>query len=138
MFSFEILENLMASVNGTSATISWSIAYIYEQLQFVVNYGTDDDSLDQASETVFSSNGVILTRQNYEVTLTGLLSGATYYYQVVTTVQNTTLESSISSFTTPQRGIVLAVLILCMDHFIFHCTTYSTFWSANKFYCGFK
>ena len=101
---FSLLENIMANVSGTSATISWSIACIYEQLEFVVNYGTDDDLLDQMSETVFSSNGVILTRQNYEVTLTGLLSDATYYYQVVATVQNTTLESSISSFATPQGG----------------------------------
>ena len=118
---FSLLENFMANVSGTSATISWSIACIvYEQLEFVVNYGTDDDSLDQTSETVFSSNGVILTRQNYEVTLTGLLSDATYYYQVVATVQNTTLESSISSFTTPQGGIMDMIIFMCMYYFSLH------------------
>ena len=94
----------VSDITSTSATITWTVASLSQQQEYYVDYGTDEDSLDQRSGTVMSSDNTSLTDQNYTVSLSGLTLGTTYYIQVVATVGVYTLQSDISSFTTPEEG----------------------------------
>ena len=68
--------------------------------EYVVNYGTSEDSLDSQSATVQSVTDLSAVNRTYEVDLTGLTLGTTYYHQVVATSGDFTLESDTASFTT--------------------------------------
>lgn len=79
---------------------------IIETQSYVVNYGTSEDSLDSTSDTVQSVTDISTVNATYNVDLTDLDSGTTYYYQVVATLEDFTLESDIASFSTPELGIL--------------------------------
>ena len=92
----------LASDPGTStADISWTVSDIPEQLEFTVYYGANEDSLNDTSNTVTTTDDTIL---DYSVTLTGLRLGVTYYYQVVATYSDNTIESVVEDFTTSELG----------------------------------
>lgn len=80
---------------------------IIETQSYVVNYGTSEDSLNSASGTVQSVNDISTVNATYNVDLTDLSPGTTYYYQVVATLDEFTLESDTVSFNTPELGILL-------------------------------
>ena len=87
--------------------ITWTVASLSQQQEYYIDYGTDEDSLDQRSGTVMSSDDTSLTDQNYTVSLSGLTVGTTHYIQVVATFGVYTLKSDISSFTTNEIGNAL-------------------------------
>ena len=106
------VEDLTATeITGTSATIGWTVEYISVEQDYVVNYGTSEDNLDQTSDTVPSVTDTSLTNQEYSVSLTDLSAGTMYYYQVVATFESTTLESDTASFTTLELGTVNYTII---------------------------
>lgn len=87
---------------------------IIETQSYVVNYGTSEDSLNSTSATVQSVTNISTVNATYSVDLTDLNIGATYYYQVVATLEDFTLESDIASFTTPELGILrIFTLTIC-------------------------
>ena len=88
----------------TTAKVSWVVSYIPEQLEFTVYYGTEEGSLDTASDTVTSSDDTSLTNQKYIATLTGLRLGVTYYFKVEATYSDFTIESDVEDFTTIETG----------------------------------
>jgi len=96
----------VSNITSFSATISWTVAYLVQQQQYYVDYGTDEDARDQRSGTVTSSDNTSLTNQNYTVSLSGLSLHTTYYIQVVATFGVYTLKSDISSFTTFEKGTI--------------------------------
>ena len=85
--------------------------YISVEQDYVVNYGSSEDNLDQTSDTVPSVTDTSLTNQEYSVSLTDLSAGTMYYYQVVATFESTTLESDTASFTTLELGTVNYTII---------------------------
>ena len=97
----------VSDITSSSATITWTVASLSQQQEYYVDYGTDEDTLDQRSTTVTSSADTTLTDQDYTVSLSGLTLGTTYYIQVVATFGDFTLESDISSFTTSDIGNIL-------------------------------
>jgi len=103
-------ENVTVSdITSYSATITWTVTSLSQQQQYYVDYGTDEDALDQSSGTVTSSDDTSLTNQNYSVSLSGLSLNTAYYIQVVATFGFSTLKSGISSFTTPEEGTIPSV-----------------------------
>ena len=98
-------EDLTASdIAGTSVTIGWTVANRRVSHEYVVHYGTSQDSLDMESSEVDSISSSPGTDESYEVDLTGLTPDTTYYYQVVTTLNGFTFESSIDTFETLEIG----------------------------------
>ena len=105
-----------ASDIGTSTTeVSWVVPFIPEQIEFTVYYGTNEDSLDGASDTVTSSADTSLTDQEYSVTLTGLRLGVSYYFKVVGTYSDFTVESDVGEFTTNELGKLHILLFLVVS-----------------------
>ena len=100
----------ISDITYFSATISWTVASLSQQQQYYVDYGTDEDALDQRSGTVTSSDDTFLTDQNYTVSLFELSLGTTYYIQVVATFGVYTLKSDVFSFTTPEGRITSKLL----------------------------
>lgn len=90
---------MAAEVGTDTAVISWSVPDFITQLEFTVYYGTEEDSLDTTSDTVTSSD-----MSEYRITLSDLSLGVTYYFKVVTTFTDFTLESDVDDFTTDELG----------------------------------
>ena len=97
----------VSDITNSSATITWTVVSLSQQQQYYVDYGTNEDALDQRSGTVTSSDDTSLINQNHSVFLSGLSLGTVYYIQVVATFEVYTLKSDISSFITSERGNVL-------------------------------
>ena len=97
-----VIDDASASDVGSSAAeISWEVSFVPDGLEFVVEYGTDQDSLTDTSDTVTTSDDTVF---DYNVTLTGLSLGVTYYFKVVATYSDYTIESDIKEFTTNELG----------------------------------
>ena len=108
-----VAEDLTASdIAGTSVTIGWTVTNRRVSHEYMVNYGTSQDSLDMESSTESTSSNPG-TNESYEIDLTGLTPDTTYYYQVVTTTsEGFKFESDIETFTTLETGIVLISTLL--------------------------
>lgn len=92
---------MAAEVGTDTAFISWNVSdFVITQLEFTVYYGTEEDSLDMTSDTVTSSDDTT----EYSVRLSDLSLGVTYYFKVVTTFSDFTLESDVDDFTTEELG----------------------------------
>ena len=91
-------------IAGTSVTIGWTVANRRVSHEYVVHYGTSQDSLDETSSTVDSTSSSPGVNEAYEVELTGLTPDTTYYYQVETTLEGFSLESELGTFTTLELG----------------------------------
>lgn len=92
---------MAAEVGTDTAVISWSVPdFPITQLEFTVNYGTEEDSLDMTSDTVTSSDDT----SEYSVRLSDLSLGVTYHFKVVATFSDFTLESGVDDFTTEELG----------------------------------
>ena len=92
-------------VKSDSVIIQWTVAYIsYSPETYVVQYGTNKDSLIHNSSSTDSEEGEMMS---YSVELSGLRDNTTYYVQVLAT--NTAQRSSrscVHSFRTyPLIGI---------------------------------
>jgi len=79
------------------------VASISSEQQYYVEYGDDEDTLDQRSDTITVSD-VTLTDQEYNVTLTGLTSGVLYYLKVTAEIGDITISSDTTSFRTLESG----------------------------------
>jgi hypothetical protein len=94
--------NYMTSAN--TATISWTAA---ANDTYVVYYGTNPSSLNLATGAVTSGTG------GYQVNLTGLSSGATYYYsiQLASTGQHTAATQLVAAgLSAPSGAPVMSYL----------------------------
>lgn len=108
--TFYTVDLTATGITATSATIGWSVASRRGSQEYVINYGTSQNSLNTESSTVTSDTSDSATDETYEVVLTSLTLDTTYYYQVVTTLVDFTLKSDITSFTTLESGIYSIVL----------------------------
>ena len=73
-------------------------------MEFVVYYGTNEDSLNDTSDTVTASDDSVL---DYTVVVTNLSLGTTYYFKVMATYLDYTRESTVGDFTTNELGTLL-------------------------------
>lgn len=127
---FLILEDLSSDAGSSSATISWKVESTSATQEYVVNYGTNEDSLNLTSATVQSVSDISAVNQTYEVDLTSLSLDTTYYYQVVATTRHFTLESDTASFTTSSLGKI--VFSHAQFSFTIFSYVYSPFWCTRK------
>ena len=111
-------------ITDTSATIGWSIARRRGTQEYVVHYGTDEDSLNTESSSVDSATSGSATDETYEVELTGLTLDTTYYYQVVASDEDFSLESDTASFTTQEIGtdLHITIYLLTCESYLTHIT----------------
>ena len=94
----------ISNITGNSAVVSWTVASISSPQDYVVEYGEDEGSLTEMSETR-SVSDTSLTDQMYSVTLSGLTQGILYYVRVATTnAGNVTFYSETISFRTVESG----------------------------------
>ena len=101
-FLLYLTDGLTASnIEMTTADITWTISYVPVQLDFIVYYGTAQDSLDDTSDTVTTTDDTTL---DYSVTITGLSAGYTYYYKVVASNTDYSIESDVGELTTEETG----------------------------------
>ena len=84
-------------------------------MEFIVYYGTDQESLSSTSNTVTASDDAVL---DYAVTLTGLNLGIAYYFKVVATYLDYTRESRVEDFTTNELGM-LSIIVAPTNNVIF-------------------
>lgn len=93
----------VTNITNTTAVVGWTVASISSEQQYYVEYGDDEDTLDETSDTITVSD-VTLTDQEYNVTLTGLTSGVLYYLKVTAEIGDITISSDTTSFTTLESG----------------------------------
>lgn len=95
-----IISAVNSSANGTAtATIDYSLNANGSATASVVKYGTSSSSLTN-QVTGFSASGSATTPGS--ATLTGLVPGTVYYYQVEATNSNGTTNSAVASFSNVQ------------------------------------
>ena len=71
-------------ITHNSATISWTVRSLsYGPEMYVVQYGTDMNTLDQTSSIQTSGSDITLTNFTLSISLTGLQMTTTYYYRVI-------------------------------------------------------
>ena len=93
----------ITNITNTTAVVGWTVASISSEQQYYVEYGDDEDTLDQRSDTITVSD-VTLIDQEYDVTLTGLTSGVLYYLKVTAEIGDITISSDTTSFRTLESG----------------------------------
>ncbi len=79
---------------------------------YVVNYGTDMNTLNIMSEAVSSGSDFEDTNLAFSVLTTGISPTTVYYYQLVATNSIHTTFSGIMSFTTPEKRKLYARICL--------------------------
>ena len=85
-----------------STTIQWVVAFIGDQQNYTVVYGTTEGNLEFSLDPITSAGSGM---QTYAVTLEGLAQGTTYYVQIVSTFGVHILTSDIISFRTLEPGL---------------------------------
>lgn len=94
----------MSSITHNSATITWTVPFLSSPQEYTVEYGVDEDNLNETSDTL-SESDTTLTDETYSIVLNGLMRGALYYARVSTTnAGNVTFYSETTSFRTIQSG----------------------------------
>ena len=73
-----------SGIQQNSATISWNVTSLsYGPETYVVQYGTDMNTLDQTSSMATSGSDITLTNFTLSISLTGLQIMTSYYYRVI-------------------------------------------------------
>ena len=86
-------------------TIQWTVPVIaYTPENYVVIYGTDMNTLDSLSETLYSGDNFTADNLTFSVELTGLRFTTEYHYQLVATNSFNSTSSDVLSFTTPDQS----------------------------------
>ena len=89
------------NVQDSSALIQWTVLSIaYTPETYVVEYGTNQDSLDMTSDPSHSGEDITVVNQMYSVQLSSLEPDTQYYYQVVATNTALSRSSNLLSFRT--------------------------------------
>ena len=101
-------ENVtISNITDSSAVVSWTVSSISSPQEYTVEYGNDEDNLNETSDTIAVSD-TSLTDQTYNTTLTGLTQGVLYHLRVATTnAGNVTFYSDTKSFRTVESGIYM-------------------------------
>lgn len=114
----------ITNITSDSADVSWTVLFISTEQDYVVEYGQDEDNLNEISETL-SVSDTNLVDQMYSVTLSGLSQSIVYYVRVATTNdENVTFYSDIESFRTVEPGKernlvnISYLAILCIIHIL--------------------
>ncbi|MEI7555275.1 fibronectin type III domain-containing protein, partial [Candidatus Chlorohelix sp.] len=95
--SVPVISNIVATPIPSNAQISWNTNV---STNATVKYGTSSSALS----SVVTDTAFVTT---HSLNLSGLLSGTTYYYQVIATDQfNNTATSAVTSFVTPAGQLV--------------------------------
>lgn len=95
-----IVENLAVEMGVDTATVSFSVpVLIHGSETYRVSYGTTADALDLASEFV-----TIASEGDQSITISSLLPGTTYYFQLSGVNDIGTTLSGIISNTTLEAG----------------------------------
>lgn len=101
----------ITNITENSAVISWTVSSISSPQEYTVEYGDDEDNLNETSE-VLSVSDTSLTDQMYSVSLNGLRQGVLYYLRVSTTnAGNVTFYSDSESFRTLEPGKKIDLII---------------------------
>ena len=89
------------NISDSSALIQWTVSSIaYTPETYVVEYGTNQDSLDMTSDPTHSGEDITVVNQMYSVQLSSLEPVTQYYYQVVATNTARSRSSNLLSFRT--------------------------------------
>ena len=94
-------------ITHNSATIRWIVSSLsYDPEMYVVRYGLAMDSLTMTSSIVMGDVTPLNYMDSYQgfVTLTGLNSLTTYFYQVMSTNSDDPAISVVSIFNTSALG----------------------------------
>ena len=94
----------VSNITNNSAIVIWNVASISSSQEYYVEYGEDENDLDQRSDSINVDNTSLID-QSYSVILTGLDVGTLYYVQVTTVARNVIFSSDVISFRTLQQGI---------------------------------
>ena len=94
----------LAAITNESATVMWTIPFVSTQQEYIVLYGTSEDTIVTAAGVVSGDNDTTLVNTTYTLEITGLERATTYYVQVVSTFSIYTLYSNIVEFTTQESG----------------------------------
>ena len=107
-----IVENLAVEMGVDTATVSFSVpVLIHGSETYRASYGTTADALDLASEFV-----TIASEGDHSITISGLLPGTTYYFQLSGVNDIGTTLSGIIPNTTLEAGNKIYNGILCITN----------------------
>ena len=82
-------------VTHNSATIQWTVTSLaYGPEMYVVEYGTDMNSLGQTSAMVSSGGDIMLMNFDLDVSLTNLEMTTQYFYRVVAANDGSSVTTS--------------------------------------------
>ena len=95
-------------VTSQSVTISWTISsFSCVPEEYIVQYGLNQDSLDQNSDTVTSDGDPLVLNARFSVQLMGLMEATVYFYRVIAANSIGPTLSGIKQFTTEGKGFLL-------------------------------
>ena len=80
------------------------VEYILSQQEYYLEYGSDENNLNQTSDTILSESDTSLTNQAYNISLTGLERNTLYYVRVRVMIGDYIYSSDITSFTTSDHA----------------------------------
>ena len=95
-----------SGIRHNSAIISWTVTSLsYGPETYVVQYGTDMNTLDQTSSMETSGSDITFTNFTLSISLTGLQMMTTYYFRVIAMNGGSGMTQSVTVETFDTTGL---------------------------------
>ena len=99
------------NVTSESITVVWIVPNLaYTPEEYTVVYGTNEDVLDQMSDTISSTTDLSAVDQQYALVITDLEANTQYYFQIVSENTQGSVRSDVISATTLEAGLLLCLI----------------------------
>ena len=125
------------SATGTSEIIIiWTVPYIELTSElYTVEYGLDEDTLDQYSNTIPSYSDITLENQTYTINLANLQPLTTYYFRIRSENSESFSVTEVMQFVTAEGRKWVTFQCQTQQYYV-SLSLYSSKWTSSEFICN--